>query len=164
MKLVRNSFTSVGKAEAKRIPFFGVMFQLAGVAFVERGNTAQARKALDPAVAKIRDDGLSLVIAPEGTRSPTPRLGPFKKGAFHIAMQAGVPIVPIVIRNAGEIMWRGAQTVRSGRVDVAVLPPVPTTDWTADTIAQQVDSVREQFIDVLAHWPGDPGPPPVEAA
>jgi putative phosphoserine phosphatase/1-acylglycerol-3-phosphate O-acyltransferase len=156
MKLVRSGFTAVGKAEAKRIPLFGALFQLAGVAFVERGNTAQARAALAPAVEKIRDERLSLVIAPEGTRSATPHLGPFKKGAFHIAMQAGVPVVPIVIRNAGEVMWRGAQTLRPGRVEVAVLPPVPTTGWTGRTVARHAEKVRELFVETLASWPGDP--------
>jgi putative phosphoserine phosphatase/1-acylglycerol-3-phosphate O-acyltransferase len=164
MKLVRSGFTAVGKAEAKRIPLFGALFQLAGVAFVERGNTAQARAALAPAVEKIRDERLSLVIAPEGTRSPTPHLGRFKKGAFHIAMQAGVPVVPIVIRNAGEVMWRGAQTLRPGRVEVAVLPPVPTTGWTARTVGRHAEEVREAFAETLANWPGDPvAALPVEA-
>ena len=68
-------------------------------------------------------DGVSIAIAPEGTRSLSDRLGPFKKGAFHIAMQAGVPIVPIVIRNAGELMWRNSFWLRPGTVDVRVLEP-----------------------------------------
>ena len=96
MKLLRGGFTGVAKAEAASIPLWGQMFSLAGVAFVERGNARQSKEALEPAVRKMRDEGWSLAIAPEGTRSPTPRLGPFKKGAFHIAMQAGVPMVPIV--------------------------------------------------------------------
>jgi putative phosphoserine phosphatase/1-acylglycerol-3-phosphate O-acyltransferase len=156
MKLVRSGFTAVGKAEAKRIPLLGPLAQLAGVAFVERGNTTQARAALAPAVDKIRDERLSLVIAPEGTRSATPRLGPFKKGAFHIARQAGVPVVPIVIRNAGEVMWRGAQTLRPGRVEVAVLAPVPTTGWTPGSVGRHAEEVRELFVETLANWPGDP--------
>jgi putative phosphoserine phosphatase/1-acylglycerol-3-phosphate O-acyltransferase len=159
MKLVRRDFTAVGKAEAKRIPLFGAVFQLAGVAFVERGNTKQARAVLEPAVAKIRDERLSLMIAPEGTRSPTPKLGPFKKGAFHIAQQAGVPVVPIVIRNAGEIMWRGAQTLRPGRIEVVVLPPVPTDAWTAETMGEHAETVREMFLATLSCWPGDADPP-----
>jgi putative phosphoserine phosphatase/1-acylglycerol-3-phosphate O-acyltransferase len=159
MKLVRSGFTAVGKAEAKRIPLLGAAFQLAGVAFVERGNTKQARAVLEPAVAKVRDERLSLMIAPEGTRSPTPKLGPFKKGAFHIAQQAGVPVVPIVIRNAGEIMWRGAQTLRPGRIEVVVLPPVPTDGWTPQTMGAHATSVRDQFVATLAHWPGEPSAP-----
>ena len=112
-KLLRGGFTGVAKKELAHSPGFGLMFRLADVAFVDRHDTAQARKALEPAVQKLRD-GISLAIAPEGTRSATPALGPFKKGAFHVAMQAGVPIVPIVIRNSGELMWRGATTIHAG--------------------------------------------------
>jgi putative phosphoserine phosphatase/1-acylglycerol-3-phosphate O-acyltransferase len=151
MKLLRGGFTGVAKKEAKDIPFFGVAFQLAGVAFVDRGNATQARRALEPAVAKLRA-GTSLIIAPEGTRSVTPRLGPFKKGAFHIAMQAGVPLVPIVLRNAGEVMWRSAQTISPGRVDVRVLEPVPTADWKAEDLDDHVHEVQTRFARTLADW------------
>jgi putative phosphoserine phosphatase/1-acylglycerol-3-phosphate O-acyltransferase len=152
MKLLRGGFTGVAKKEAASVPGFGQFFRLAGVAFVDRGNTAQAREALEPAVRKVRDDGLSLVMSPEGTRSPTPRLGRFKKGGFHIAMQAGVPIVPIVLRNVGEVMWRGSQTIRPGRVEVAVLDPVDTSEWTVATLDEHVEEVRSMFVATLEGW------------
>jgi putative phosphoserine phosphatase/1-acylglycerol-3-phosphate O-acyltransferase len=158
VKLLRGGFTGVAKKEAANVPGFGQFFRLAGVAFVDRGDTSQARAALAPAVAKVREEGLSLVLAPEGTRSPTPRLGRFKKGAFHIAMQAEVPMVPIVIRNAGEVMWRGSQTLRSGTVEVAVLPPVDTSEWSARTIGEHVADVRGMFLETLAEWPGEARP------
>src|SRR5215475_7758696 len=139
-KLLRGGFTGVAKKELANSPGFGLMFRLADVAFVDRQDSAQARKALEPAVQKLRD-GISLVIAPEGTRSATPALGPFKKGAFHVAMQAGVPIVPIVIRNSGELMWRGATTIHAGTVQIAVLPPVATTGWTAEDVDSRVAEV-----------------------
>lgn len=155
VKLLRSGFTGIAKAEAKKVPGFGQFFQLAGVAFVERGDMRQARRALEPAVAKVRDEGISLVIAPEGTRSPTPRLGRFKKGAFHIAMQAGAPMVPIVLRNVGEVMWRGAQTLSPGTVEVAALPALDTSGWRRETIHEHVSEVRELFLRTLADWPGD---------
>jgi putative phosphoserine phosphatase/1-acylglycerol-3-phosphate O-acyltransferase len=163
MKLLRGGFTGVAKAEAKKVPGFGQFFQIAGVAFVERGDTRQAKQALEPAVAKVRDERISLVIAPEGTRSSTPRLGRFKKGAFHIAMQAGVPMVPIVMRNVGEVMWRGAQTLSPGTIEVAVLPALDTSDWRRETIDEHVKEVRELFVRTLADWPGDPRLLPVPA-
>ena len=135
-----------------------------GVAFVERGNTGQARRALEPAVAKIIDDRLSLVISPEGTRSRTPKLGPFKKGAFHIAMQAGVPMVPVVLRGAGEAMRRGDQTIRPGTVEVIVLPPVDTSTWRTETIGDHVAEVRGAFEMTLASWPGAPSRPALPAS
>ena len=170
-RLLRGGFTGVAKKELANSPGFGLMFRLADVAFVDRGNTAQAYQALEPAVQKLRD-GISLVIAPEGTRSATPALGPFKKGAFHVAMQAGVPIVPIVIRNSGELMWRGASTIRAGTVQIVVLPPIPTLGWTVDELEKHLHEVREQYLATLADWPGRgsvrvtateasaPGPPP----
>jgi HAD superfamily hydrolase (TIGR01490 family) len=152
-KLLRGGFTGVAKKELANSPGFGVMFRLADVAFVDRQDNAQARKALEPAVQKLRD-GISLVIAPEGTRSATPALGPFKKGAFHVAMQAGVPIVPIVIRNSGELMWRGATTIHAGTVQIAVLPPVATDGWDVDGLDEHIRQVRGQYLATLANWPG----------
>jgi HAD superfamily hydrolase (TIGR01490 family) len=154
-KLLRTGFSGVAKKEAARIPGFGLAFRLADVAFVDRGDTGSARASLEPAVERLRE-GVSLVVAPEGTRSATPALGPFKKGAFHIAMQAGVPIVPIVIRNAGELMWRGASTLREGTVQITVLPPVDTAGWTADDLDERVQDVRDRYLDTLARW-GAPG-------
>jgi putative phosphoserine phosphatase / 1-acylglycerol-3-phosphate O-acyltransferase len=173
MTLLRRGFTGVAKKEVANVPVFGQLFQLAGVAFIDRDNRSSALEALAPAVSKIRDEGLSIAIAPEGTRSATPRLGSFKKGAFYIAMEAGVPMVPIVIRNAGEIMWRGSQTLREGTVEVIVLPPVDTSDWSAKTMDAHTAEVRGMFLDTLADWPGSrPSPagaereaePAVEAA
>lgn len=159
MKLVRQNFTGVAKKEAKNIPGFGQFFQIGGVAFLDRGNIKDPKAALAPAVEKIREEGLSLVLSPEGTRSPTPRLGPFKKGAFHIALQAGVPIVPMVMRGQNEIQWRGSQSVRPGTIEVVVLPPVQTTDWTIANMGAQTEEVRNMFVHTLAHWPGRPAAP-----
>ncbi len=153
MRLLRGGFTGVAKKELANMPGFGLMFRFADVAFVDRGNTAQAKAALEPAVRRLRE-GISLVMAPEGTRSATPALGPFKKGAFHVAMQAGVPVVPIVIRNAGELMWRGASTIREGTVQVAVLPPVPTEGWNAEDLDKHVAAVRDLYVETLAAWDG----------
>ena len=152
-KLLRGGFTAVAKKGLENAPGFGPIFRLADVAFVDRGDPAQARRALEPAVQRLRD-GLSLVIAPEGTRSATPTLGQFKKGAFHVAMQAGVPIVPIVIRNAGELMWRGASTISPGTVQVRVLPPVPTDGWTVEELDERIAEVRQSYVEALGNWSG----------
>jgi putative phosphoserine phosphatase/1-acylglycerol-3-phosphate O-acyltransferase len=97
----------------------------------------------------MRFEGKSVVIAPEGTRTISPRLGPFKKGAFHLAMQAGVPVVPIVIHNAIDVAPKGEFVFRSATVDVNVLPPIDTSDWQAKTIDKHVADVRRQFLRVL---------------
>jgi HAD superfamily hydrolase (TIGR01490 family) len=153
--LVRRDMTGVAKKEASRDPRFALVGYLADVAYVDRGNTAQAKEALAPVVERLRA-GISMAISPEGTRTPTPRLRPFKKGAFHIAMQAGVPMVPIVIRNAGDVMWRNSMVVRPGTVDVAVLPPVSTRGWTVATLPTRVAEMERRFAATLESWPGEP--------
>jgi putative phosphoserine phosphatase/1-acylglycerol-3-phosphate O-acyltransferase len=155
--LVRRDITAVAKKEAARDPRFAPIGLLTDVAYIDRSNSARARSALEPVVEKVRS-GVSLAIAPEGTRSPTPRLARFKKGAFHIAMQAGVPIVPIVIRNAGELMWRGSSVVRAGTVDVVVLPPVPTSAWRADDLDRHIEAIRGAYIDTFQELAGPPLP------
>ena len=81
--------------------------QFADVAFVDRKNTQSAIEAMKPVVDAIVDDKVSVVLSPEGTRSVSTKLGAFKKGAFHIAIQAGVPVIPIVIHNALDSLPKG---------------------------------------------------------
>lgn len=162
-KLLRHDFTGIAKMSTKQVPGFGQFFQFAGVAFVEPGAKAQNRAALAPAVEKLKG-GISLVMAPEGTRSATPRLGPFRKGAFHLALQARVPMVPIVIRNAGELMRRGEAALRPGTVDVAVLAPISTARWKASDIERHMGVVRQRFVDTLENWPRPAALPPVTTA
>ena len=151
--LVRNDATGVAKQEVKHVPVLGQILDAAGLVFIDRADAGKAIEQLAPAVKALRDDGMSLVVAPEGTRSSTPRVGPFKKGPFHIAMQAGVPVVPVVLRNTGELMWRGSQLIKPGTVEVRVLPPVDTTDWRAEDIGAHAEEVRQMFITALADWP-----------
>ena len=161
--LLRRDFTGVAKQELTKDPIFGPVFRFAGVAFVDRQGGGDPRAALAPAVAKLRE-GISVVIAPEGTRSLTPTLGEFKTGAFHLAREAGVPVVPIVIRNAGELMWRDSLTVKPGTVQVAVLPPIDVSEWPADQVRNKTREVQELFAETLARWPGETRPAPKEPA
>ena len=96
-----------------------------------------------------------MVIAPEGTRLDTTEVGPFKKGPFRIAMAAGIPIVPVVIRNAEVIGARDSSTFNPGTVDVAVFPPIPVDDWTVDNLAAHIAGVRQLYLDTLKKWPVD---------
>lgn len=150
MKLIQGGFTGVAKAETRNWPLFGRLFQLADVAFVDRAGSdpEAARRALEPAVDKLRS-GISLALAPEGTRSPTPTPGRFKKGAFHMAMQAGVPLVPIVLHNSGEVMWRKDVAMRPGTIRVDVLEPIETTTWAVEDLDEHVASVRNLFLETL---------------
>ena len=148
-KLLRRDIAGVGKKELKQYPLIGQLLEFAGVVFIDRQNSASAIEAMTPLVDAMRFEGKSVVIAPEGTRTISPRLGPFKKGAFHLAMQAGVPVVPIVIHNAIDVAPKGEFVFRSATVDVDVLPPIDTSDWEAKTIDKHVADVRRQFLRVL---------------
>lgn len=148
IKLIRRDVTGIGKMELKKNPIFGPMFTAAGVVFIDRANSAKAIEALKPAVEALKE-GRSLVIAPEGTRSPTPRLGRFKKGAFHLAMQAGVPIVPVVFRNVLDAFPKDATIVRPATIEAVVLPPVETTDWTVEALDEEIAEIRNRYLEVL---------------
>jgi HAD superfamily hydrolase (TIGR01490 family) len=151
MKLLRQDVTAVAKKEVSRQPIMGQIAWLMNMAFVDRGDTDQAKAALAPVVERI-GEGYSLAISPEGTRSATPRVGRFKKGAFHMALQAGVPIVPIVIRNAGLLLWRGSTVMRKGTVQVKVLPPIDVDGWSVEDLGSHVEGVRGQFVQTLEEW------------
>jgi putative phosphoserine phosphatase/1-acylglycerol-3-phosphate O-acyltransferase len=143
-KLLRRDFIGIAKKEVKRNPIFGPIFTLAGSVFVDRGNRDQAVRALEPAIDALRR-GLSIAIAPEGTRSPTPRIGRFKKGAFHLAMAAKVPIVPIVFKNALDALPKHAIFVRSATVEAVVHKPIPTDDWTRQNLDEKITAVQRLY-------------------
>ena len=148
MKLIRRDITGIGKMELKKNPVFGPIFTAAGVIFIDRANSTQAIEALKPAVDALKE-GRSLVIAPEGTRSPTPRLGRFKKGAFHLAMQAGVPIVPVVFQNVLDAFPKDARIVRPATIEAVVLPPIETTDWTVEALDEEIAEIRDRYLEIL---------------
>ncbi len=152
--LLRKDFTGVAKKSLEKDPFFGPIGYLADVAYIDRSNNAAAREGLEPAVEALRN-GRSIAIAPEGTRSPTPRLLPFKRGPFRLARQAGVPVGPSVMRNCGEIMAAHSMVIHAGTVDVAVLPPVPTDDWSKANLEEKIAEVRQMYLDTLGDWPED---------
>ncbi|HEY2386884.1 MAG TPA: HAD-IB family hydrolase [Candidatus Binatia bacterium] len=147
-RLLRRDIVAVAKQELRRNPIFGPAFALAGVVFVDRFDHERAVAALAPAVDTLRQ-GISLVLAPEGTRSVTARLGRFKKGAFRLAMTAGVPIVPIVFRNALDALPKHGVIVRPATVEVVVHPPIPTDDWTLANLDERIAAVHALYEETL---------------
>ncbi|MEQ9143042.1 MAG: HAD-IB family hydrolase [Parvibaculaceae bacterium] len=148
LKLVQSDFTAIAKKEVQSQPVIGQVAEAMGTIFVDRSDNKQAREALQPAVTALKG-GTSIIIFPEGTRSPTNKLSKFKKGGFHIAMQAGVPIVPIVLKNTTDAMPKGAIMARPATVHVTVLPPVETKDWKLEDLNDHIAEIRNQFLKEL---------------
>ena len=153
LKLLRRDFVGVAKKEAARMPLLGALMRARDFVFLDRANHAAAIEALRPAVDRIAK-GLSLAIAPEGTRSHTARLRPFKKGAFHVALQSGAPIVPVVFRNNWEVMPRDSLVFRPGTVQVRVLPPIDVAGWRVEDLDARIAEVRALYQRTLDDWSG----------
>lgn len=152
--LVRDNWTAVGKKELAKDPIMGTIGKAMDAAFIDRDDPVAAVESLHQ-VEELARKGLSIVIAPEGTRVDTTEVGPFKKGAFRIAMAAGIPIVPIVIRNAEIVAARNSSVINPGTVDVAVFPPISVQDWTVEDLPDRIAEVRQLYLDTLANWPVD---------
>jgi len=148
MRLLRRDVFAIAKKEVREKPVVGRVLDLLGLVYVDRDNRASAIAALRPAVQAVRE-GRSMVIAPEGTRSRDGRLGPFKKGGFHVAMEAGVPIVPIVFHDSIRRLRPGSGIARPGMVRVTVLPPVSTKGWKSETLERHMAEVRGLFLKTL---------------
>ena len=159
--LVKDNWTGIAKKELETNPLVGPLGKLMDAAFIDRADTTSAVAALAP-IEEAARKGLSIVVAPEGTRLDTQSaqgIGPFKKGAFRIAMATGLPIVPIVIRNSDSIAGRNSITINPGTVDVTVLPPVSTADWTVQDLRERIEEIRMAYVNLLAEWPA-PGTEP----
>lgn len=152
--LVRDNWISVGKRELEKDPIAGPLGKLTEMVFIDRDDAAAAVESLQEVEERAKR-GLSVVIAPEGTRVDTTGVGPFKKGPFRLAMAAGIPIVPVVIRNAEVVAARDSISAHPGTVDVAVFPAISVEDWTLDTLPERIAEVRQLYLDTLADWPVD---------
>jgi putative phosphoserine phosphatase/1-acylglycerol-3-phosphate O-acyltransferase len=155
--LVRDNWTGVAKKELESNPLAGPLGKLLDAAFIDRADSASAVAAL-AGVEEAARKGLSILIAPEGSRMDAQavgplEVGPFKKGAFRIAMATGLPIVPVVIRNSDSVAGRGTYRLSPGTVDIAVLPPIDVSDWTHEELPKLIDQVRTRYTETLADWP-----------
>jgi len=139
-------------AVAKRVLLyafpFGPMAWLAGLIFINRGKKENAKDVMNGVGDQIRDEKVKLWIFPEGTRNSNFDWLPFKKGAFHVAISAQIPILPVVISkyyfiNADEPRFD------SGKVIITTLPPVPTTGLTKDDVDSLIEKVRSSMIEVF---------------
>lgn len=118
---------------------------LSGTVFIDRGNSSTARRAFERAAQEMVSQKQSVFIFPEGTRrnGAAPVMGGFKKGAFHLAVRAGVPVLPVVCANYHGVLSVKEGRFRSGRIPVKVLEPVETKGLGAEDVERLCERVRE---------------------
>ncbi|MFC3913294.1 1-acylglycerol-3-phosphate O-acyltransferase [Pseudaeromonas sharmana] len=145
---VQPGVVAVGKKSLVWLPLFGILFYLSGNILIDRSNRARAIDTIRQVVDKIRERRLSIWMFPEGTRSRGRGLLPFKTGAFHTAMQAGVPIVPIVASSYATQV--DLNRWDNGEVWIEMLAPVDSQQWARDQVRECSEVIREQMVSKLA--------------
>lgn len=159
-----DSVRFVAKQEMASAPFTGWCMRAADYIFIDRTHSERAKESLRAAAQQLRHGGRSVIIFPEGHRYPPGTLGPFKMGAIHLAMEAGIPLVPVGITNSGVLMERRSLISRSGRVELNIGAPVDPLQYVGrekelrdllrsqvkalakDTAALDADEVMEQAV------------------
>jgi 1-acyl-sn-glycerol-3-phosphate acyltransferase len=122
-RVLPRPFGMVAKRELFFVPFFRGVMQSLGCVEIDRRNGVSAHRALQNAAANVRN-GAPIVVFPEGTRSDGDRILPLKKGPFHLAQAAGVPIIPVGIRGSSKLMSRTGWGIQSGSIDVHIGTPI----------------------------------------
>lgn len=138
----------LAKKELFRWPLLNPGLYWIDCAPIDRSNRERAIESLHRAAEKLRR-GVSFLAYPEGTRTPDGTLLPFRKGVFLMALEAGVPIVPVTIRGTYEVMPKGPLRCRPGRVRVIVHEPIPTTAYSVATLEVLMTTVRRAIASAL---------------
>jgi 1-acyl-sn-glycerol-3-phosphate acyltransferase len=127
----------LAKKELLNVPILGYGMGYVNVMAIDRSNSERARETVAAATARIRS-GISFGVFAEGTRAKPGEFLPFKKGAFYMAAQAGVPIVPVAIKNTDRLMGKGTSEARLGTIEMVMLPPIPTSGCSTDEDIKQL--------------------------
>ncbi len=142
----------VYKAEIDAIPLLARAFRMGGFVPIDRRNKEAAMRSIERGAASIRA-GSSFLIFPEGTRSRTAELLPFKKGGFIMALKAGAPIVPVAIQGGREGMQRGSWIIRPVAISIRVGAPIQTAGIGLERRAELIATVRQRIEELLALGP-----------
>lgn len=147
MWLTPTGTVGIAKKEIIWYPLFGQLYVLANHLRIDRSNPTAAIESIKEAAGAVVKKNLSLIIFPEGTRSKTGRLLPFKKGFVHIALQTKLPIVPMVLTGT-HLAWRkNSLRVRPAPLTVKYLPPIKTDDWEGEKINDYVEMMHALYVD-----------------
>ena len=143
----------LAKKELLNVPILGFGMGFVNVMAIDRSNRERALKTVEAATARIRS-GRSFGVFAEGTRAKPGEFLPFKKGAFYMAAQAGVSIVPIAIKNTDQLMGKGTGEAKPGTIEIIMLPPVSTAGVTSDEdVKRLVNSVHSAIGKELGALP-----------
>jgi 1-acyl-sn-glycerol-3-phosphate acyltransferase len=140
------------KSEINAIPLLGRVLRFGGFIPVDRRNKEAAMRSIEAGAASLRE-GNSFLIFPEGTRSQTAEMLPFKKGGFLMAIKAGVPIVPVAVQGGRDAMRRGGKLVRPALVSIRVGAPIDTAGPGAQRRDALIATVRDRITALLAEGP-----------
>jgi 1-acyl-sn-glycerol-3-phosphate acyltransferase len=135
-------FRWVMKAELRKIPGLGASCERMGHIFVDRSSRLAATRTLEAARARVAE-GASVLFFPEGTRSPDGRLGEFKRGAFRMALDLGLPILPMTIIGTRAILAPASRDLRPGRARLVIHPPIETAGWPPEGLPELIERTRE---------------------
>lgn len=141
-------FRVIYKQSLRHVPFVGWALWAGRHVAIDRANPFKARRSLAAAAARIRE-GTSVVVFPEGTRASGGRPLPFKRGSFVLAIEAGVPVVPVSLVGVRERMPRGLGSLRSGTVRIVVHEPIPTAGRDPEAAAALADETHARVVSAL---------------
>ncbi|KAG1331601.1 1-acyl-sn-glycerol-3-phosphate acyltransferase [Cocos nucifera] len=149
MWLIPKGTVTIAKKEIIWYPLFGQLYVLANHQRIDRSNPSAAIESIKEVARAVVKKNLSLIIFPEGTRSKTGRLLPFKKGFIHIALQTRLPIVPMVLTGT-HLAWRkNSLRVRPAPITVKYFSPIKTDDWEEEKINHYVEMIHALYVDHL---------------
>lgn len=146
------NFRWLAKKELFQVPIWGAAMRGAGYIAVDRSHGRQAMKSLDEAAQRIAE-GTSVLVFPEGTRSPDGALLPFKAGALLLAIKAAVPLVPVAICGSRHVLPRGKLLIRPGTITIRIGKPIQTTGYTSRQKNELADLLRHEVARLLAEGP-----------
>jgi 1-acyl-sn-glycerol-3-phosphate acyltransferase len=142
-------FKYILKKELMKIPFFGIAARRGRHISIDRGNPRKAFESVQKAAEKIKS-GYSVLIFPEGTRSPDGHMQPFKRGGFRLALQSGCDVVPLAISNSHNIASKGSLKVNEGVIGINIGQPISIKDYSKKDIDKLLTRVREAVIAKLS--------------